>query len=109
MPLLSLTNDEIKALRGILENRTSPSSADETEKSLLNKVATLDENNPGIWRHKKRGTRYEIIGKGMIQVDGPLDEATGIVYRDIESGKIFHRLPESEFYDGRFEKENEGS
>ena len=56
-----------------------------------------------VYQHKKRGTRYTIIGEASVQVSGePLrdgDEAT--VYRIIVSGDLCVRRT-TEFHDGRF-------
>jgi len=52
-------------------------------------------------RHKKRGTTYDVIATGRLQVDGDLDMEKVTVYRG-EDGQVWVR-PEYEFYDGRFE------
>ena len=52
-------------------------------------------------RHKKRGSAYEVIGQGHLQVDGDLDMERVTIYRG-EDGRLWAR-PEYEFNDGRFE------
>ena len=63
-------------------------------------------------RHKVRGTKYDVLGEGEIQISGGL-YAFGlarlvlegdklVVYRG-EDGKIWLRFPD-EFHDGRFEE-----
>lgn len=53
-------------------------------------------------RHKKRGTEYAVIGRGLLQTDTPLTDYSEVVaYRGAE-GDVWVR-PASEFDDGRFE------
>ena len=56
------------------------------------------------WRHKKRGTTYEEIGRAELQIAaGAVFEGdTLVVYRG-EDGKLWAR-GEREFEDGRFER-----
>lgn len=56
-----------------------------------------------VWRHKKRGTTYTIIGEAELQAEEPLSEGhTLTIYRCRETGKLWARnVPE--FHDGRFE------
>lgn len=57
-----------------------------------------------MWRHKKRGTTYNILTEGTMQHSNPMVDFTDVVvYQDINSGRVWVR-PKSEFYDGRFEK-----
>lgn len=68
-----------------------------------------------IYRHKKRGTTYEIVGEAEAQVstgahvwgivERPLRDGDQLtVYRCIETGKLWARFPD-EFHDGRFEEQ----
>ena len=62
------------------------------------------------WRHKKRGTTYEIIGEGIMNVaddvltfkKSPLDGQPVVIYRG-RNGAIYVRCFH-EFMDGRFER-----
>lgn len=59
-----------------------------------------------IWRHKKRGTTYTIIGRGKLQSSDPTglgDNQPMVVYRSEADGSIWVR-PTDEFEDGRFER-----
>ena len=60
------------------------------------------------YRHKKRGTVYEVIGSAELQVAGLApDEGDHLaVYRG-EDGKLWAR-PYDEFHDGRFEALSKG-
>lgn len=55
------------------------------------------------WRHRKRGTYYEEIGRGFAQVSHhPIEEMTAVViYRGMD-GALWVRNA-VEFDDGRFE------
>lgn len=56
------------------------------------------------WRHKKRGTVYEEIGRAELQMsqDMLVDGSSMVVYRG-DDGKLWVRW-EEEFEDGRFEE-----
>lgn len=67
-----------------------------------------------LWRHRKRGSVYHLIGFGRLQADGlfqwsegaggwvSADMAEMALYRAAEDGSLWARL-KSEFEDGRFE------
>lgn len=73
-----------------------------------------------VWRHKKRGTKYVIMGRSNVQISSDtlwkitpgintaestakaLEKLSWITYRSIDDDQITSR-PESEFLDGRFE------
>ena len=55
-----------------------------------------------FFRHKARGTRYEVLGEARVQAAKPLrDLDLVVVYRD-EEGRVWVRAS-GEFFDGRFE------
>lgn len=57
------------------------------------------------YRHKKRGTIYEVVGRAELQlsnVDRALEEGDVIVFYKDDHGNLWAR-EESEFDDGRFE------
>lgn len=56
-----------------------------------------------LYRHKKRGTTYEIIGFGTMQIINSLDGTKVVIYKDVDNGSLWVR-PEDEFFDGRFEE-----
>jgi hypothetical protein len=59
-----------------------------------------------IWRHKKRGSEYKIIGQGKLQVSShvaAIDDEWVVIYQNMNDGALWVR-PSSEFFDGRFEK-----
>ena len=62
------------------------------------------------WRHKKRGTVYEVItDSASLQCSAAeefeimFDDDTWTVYRNVETGHIWVR-PTEEFLDGRFDR-----
>ena len=66
-----------------------------------NHAAALDPEaptGPAVYRHKKRGTTYRLIGFAVREAD----QEPMVVYQDTESG-IWWTRPDSEFFDGRFE------
>lgn len=61
------------------------------------------QSEPKRFRHKKRGTTYQVLHSGCLQVDGDLDNERVTVYRCEQDGGIWVR-PDYEFNDGRFEE-----
>jgi hypothetical protein len=62
------------------------------------------------WRHKKRGTVYEILTSDAVlqcatqpEIEDTFEQHKWTVYRNIHSGAIYVRLT-VEFMDGRFER-----
>jgi hypothetical protein len=61
-----------------------------------------------VYRHRRRGTLYTVIGRANLQTDHPLeDDEALVIYRD-KDGKLWAR-PVREFRDGRFEPAPKGS
>jgi hypothetical protein len=59
-----------------------------------------------VYEHKKRGSRYLIVGEAEFQLssDAPIkDGEVVVVYRSYMTGELYARR-KSEFHDGRFEK-----
>lgn len=63
-----------------------------------------------LWRHKKRGTTYEIITDSASfqcsawpHAEETFEDDTFTVYRSVDTGAVYVR-PTEEFLDGRFEK-----
>lgn len=67
-----------------------------------------------IYRHKKRGTEYMLIGFGKMQAKNwhdkewpsdhiSVDMREVAIYRSVDDGSLWVR-PREEFEDGRFEK-----
>lgn len=58
----------------------------------------------GLWRHKKRGSCYRVLGGAIAAVSTEIkDGDTVVVYVDEHDGSLFVRK-HSEFHDGRFER-----
>lgn len=62
-----------------------------------------------LWRHKKRGTVYEIVTENAslqmssdLDIEHRWDDEAFVVYRNIKTGAMYVR-PYMEFFDGRFE------
>lgn len=62
-----------------------------------------------IYRHKKRGTTYEVLGENASlqcscapEVERQFDDDVFTVYRSTTTGALYVR-PTQEFHDGRFE------
>jgi hypothetical protein len=71
----------------------------ETQHSALS--AQVQDVAEERYRHKKRGSEYIVIARGILQVDADLDNEKVVIYRG-DDGKTWVR-PEYEFNDGRFE------
>ena len=54
------------------------------------------------YRHKARGSLYEVQGLATLQINGEHDMTECVVYLDCNFGRMWVR-PVSEFIDGRFE------
>jgi hypothetical protein len=55
-----------------------------------------------VYRHRRRGTVYTVIGRANLQTDRPVsDDETLVIYRG-KDGDLWAR-PVREFRDGRFE------
>ncbi|WP_052025667.1 hypothetical protein [Novosphingobium sp. AP12] len=56
------------------------------------------------WRHKKRGTEYEVVAVGELQMSSNMlvDGSSVVIYRG-DDDRHWVRC-EDEFHDGRFEK-----
>jgi R67 dihydrofolate reductase len=60
------------------------------------------------YKHKKRGTKYKLIGHAKLQTENPLPDMSEVVVYQGDLGDIWVRDKE-EFFDGRFELLNEPS
>ena len=54
------------------------------------------------WRHRKRGTYYQEIGRAELQAEGPIREGAMLVIYRGDDAKLWAREA-SEFEDGRFD------
>jgi hypothetical protein len=72
----------------------------ENNKNVKNILGISSQNK---WKHKKRGTIYTEVARGIFQCTGSLlDEESVVIYQG-EDGKFWVR-PVAEFEDGRFER-----
>lgn len=71
----------------------------------LSRTAPAPAGGEDGWRHKKRGTTYDVIGDAELQTSECLPEGSTplVVYRCRETGELWAR-PVDEFHDGRFER-----
>ncbi len=58
-----------------------------------------------IYKHRKRGTNYELVGQATVQasIHAIHEGDQVVVYRALDGGRLWIR-PVKEFHDGRFEK-----
>lgn len=56
-----------------------------------------------FWRHKARGTCYQVVGESECSTTGWHEGEVVVVYRCLKTGKLWHRRV-GQFLDGRFEK-----
>jgi hypothetical protein len=84
------------ALAGTAETRHAPESG--SAKATRKGDGEASER----WRHKKRGTAYEIITREAII---EATETPAVVYRCLADATVWVR-PAEEFFDGRFERVN---
>ncbi|WP_354453582.1 DUF1653 domain-containing protein [Methylobacterium sp. 1030] len=59
-----------------------------------------------LYRHRKRGSTYRIVGEANLQTSAPVGDNERLVVYQGDDGRIWVR-PANEFFDGRFEKEIE--
>jgi hypothetical protein len=62
-----------------------------------------------VWRHRKRGTTYEVLTEGASlqcsaapEFESAFEDDCWTVYRSLQTGTYYVR-PTAEFQDGRFE------
>jgi hypothetical protein len=66
-------------------------------------AAMTDQAVTRIVAHKKRGTRYEVLGTAKLQTEFPLhDYAEVVVYRSVDDSSELWARERAEFEDGRF-------
>jgi hypothetical protein len=58
-----------------------------------------------VYKHRKRGTEYSVLGEGMLQVenDEKLEDYSSVVIYKGDDGQLWVRSRDK-FHDGRFEK-----
>lgn len=70
-----------------------------TQTTISNRDSVIIKSTK--WRHKKRGTTYIEIGRGLMQDHGTdLDDEPVVIYRG-EDGRLWVRTVD-QFEDGRF-------
>ncbi|WP_205687917.1 hypothetical protein [Ciceribacter ferrooxidans] len=102
VPCQMVTDEMVDRADSVL-SRSRPGIPDETIRTALaTALAAMPVGEREVVRHKKRGTTYEVIARGRLQVDGDLDNEKVTIYRSLQDGAYWVR-PEYEFSDGRFE------
>lgn len=56
-----------------------------------------------IYRHRRRGTLYTVVGRAILQTDRPLSDEQELVVYTGGDGRLWAR-PIRELYDGRFQR-----
>ena len=70
-------------------------------------VQVPDPRAGEVYRHRRRGTFYTVIGRANLQADCPIaDDEVLVIYRG-KNGELWAR-PVREFQDGRFEPVRNG-
>jgi hypothetical protein len=79
--------------------------AEHRVKELTNHLQQIssEKRSDFMLRHVKRGSKYLIVGKGLIQSDTHLTDYSEVVIYQGQDNRYWVR-PVSEFYDGRFEE-----
>lgn len=102
------TFDRLKLL-GLIEHSRNghcwptPLGLKALEAALMGADSAATAREATLYRHRARGTVYQVLGTGRVQSGWFLgDEEEVIVYRG-EDGSLWVRPP-TEFHDGRFEK-----
>jgi hypothetical protein len=65
-------------------------------------MAEQDIQEGEVYRHRRRGTVYTVIGRANLQTDRPISDDEVLVIYQGTNGEMWAR-PVSEFRDGRFE------
>ena len=68
---------------------------------LLAAAPSVPQDERELWKHVKRGTVYEVIARGELQVGSDLVDGSAMVIYRGDDGRFWVR-EESEFEDGRF-------
>lgn len=100
--------DTAKMVADDLRNKAQCAEIEANARTLENNNtairAALSTDTPALERvqHIKRGTTYQIIARGKLQTDKPLEDYAELVaYRCEETGDVWFR-PKSEFTPDRF-------
>jgi hypothetical protein len=82
----------------------SGSNGDAFQEDRLMTIATKPRTKSSeIYRHRRRGTLYAVVGRAVLQTNRPLsDDQEVVVYKGVD-GHLWAR-PIDEFYDGRFQR-----